>query len=211
MKSIFLLALSMLSAYIIGSFPTSFILAKIFKGVDIRQTGSKNAGATNVLRVAGKVPALITLVVDILKGFIVVTLVADFFYYFGIDLDYDFYRSLEGLIVISGHIWSVFLNFKGGKGVATTVGVGLALAPGILAPSLVIWAAVFILTKFISLASIIALMSFPVAAVLAGRSVSIIFLGVIICLISTYKHKENIKRLLEGKEPKTFIFKKKAG
>ena len=115
---------SALLAYLIGSFPTSFIMAKTMKGIDIRQVGSGNAGATNVLRSVGKMPALVTLIVDIAKGIFVVTIAANFFYAFIDNIDYDFYRSFLGLAAICGHIWPVWLKFRGGKGVATTLGVG---------------------------------------------------------------------------------------
>jgi glycerol-3-phosphate acyltransferase PlsY len=208
MVSIIAFVISVLLAYLIGSFPTSFILTKMVKGIDIRQVGSKNAGATNVLRNAGKVPALVTLIVDILKGTLTVTLVVGYFYSFGIDLDYDFYRSLMGIAAISGHIWPIFLGFRGGKGVATTLGVGLGLAPQVLMPAILIWIAVFSATNYVSLASISALVCFPIIACIFKESFYIIMSSVIICLISVYKHKENIKRLIKGDESKTYLFKK---
>jgi len=210
MVSILMLILSILSAYLIGSFPTSFILAKMFKGIDIRDVGSKNAGATNVLRTVGKIPAVITLIVDILKGVFAVTIVANFLYGFIADLDYDFYRCLMGLIVVCGHIWPVFLRFKGGKGIATTLGVAVALAPKILLPSVIVWIAIFSLTNYVSLASILSLISFPIISSMFGGSAYITILSVILCMISSYKHKENIKRLIRGEENKTYLFKKKA-
>jgi len=197
------------SAYLIGSFPTSFIFAKVLKGIDIREVGSKNAGATNVARSVGKIPGLLTLIIDMLKGVLAVTLVANFFYSFNIDLDYDFYRGLMALIVVCGHIWSVFLKFKGGKGVATTLGVGSVIAMPILLPDIVIWILMFGLTKYVSLASILALMLFPILAIIFNYPFYTVLFSAVICLISVYKHKENIKRLLKGEEPKTIIFKSK--
>jgi len=195
-------------AYLIGSFPTSYILAKAMKGIDIRQVGSQNAGATNVLRTVGKLPAAITLVVDILKGVFAVTVVAKLFYSFGIDLVFEFYQGLIGLIVVCGHIWSVFLRFKGGKGVATTLGVGLGITPLALLPTVLIWVVVFSVSSYVSLASIISLMLFPFVACLANYSFYTVLFAVTICSLSIYKHKENIKRLLKGQESKTRIFKR---
>ena len=209
MNSIIAFILAVLSAYLIGSFPTSFILAKVLKGVDIRQAGSKNAGATNVLRVVGKVPAVITLVVDVLKGVIVVTLVADYFYSFDQYFLYEFYRPFLGLVVIAGHIWSVFLGFRGGKGVATTIGVAAVIAPIALIPTIMIWLAVFFLTNFVSLASIVSLLIFPVIACACQYPFYTIFFSVIICFIVIWKHSDNISRLLKGEENKTVIFKPK--
>ena len=197
--------LSVLSAYIIGSFPTSFILTKALKGIDIRQVGSKNAGATNVFRAAGKLPALITLIVDILKGFLVVTAIANFFYSLEPSLDYDFYRVFLGLAAVCGHIWPVFLKFKGGKGVATTLGVALGIAPIILLPSFVIWLAVFFISNYVSLASIASLISFPIIAALFNYPFYTILFSVVISSIVIYKHKENIHRLLKGEENKVKI------
>jgi len=209
MLSFVMLVTSIILAYLIGSFPTSFILARMLKGIDIRDVGSGNAGATNVLRSVGKLPALITLVVDTLKGVLVVTFVAGFFYSFDIDLDYDFYRSFLGLVVVCGHIWSVFLKFKGGKGIATTLGVAIGIAPKILVPSAIMWLVVFATTSYVSLASIIALITFPIVASISGVSIYIILLSVILCAISIYKHKSNIGRLIKGEENKTRIFGKK--
>lgn len=199
--------LSIVTAYLIGSFPTSYILTKIFKGIDIRQVGSKSAGATNVLRTAGKVPAVITLIIDVLKGVLVVTLVTNFFYSFMDSLEYDFYRALLGFIAICGHVWPIFLKFRGGKGVATTLGVGIVIAPLPLLPALAIWLVIFLMTDYVSLASISALISFPIFACFMNRSLYTIIFGVLICLLGTYKHKENIKRLLRREENKTVIFK----
>ncbi|MFA4981244.1 MAG: glycerol-3-phosphate 1-O-acyltransferase PlsY [Candidatus Omnitrophota bacterium] len=209
MSSIIAIAASVALSYILGAFPTSYIITKIFAGVDIRQVGSGNAGATNVLRSAGKIPAVITLIIDISKGLAAVTLVAGYSYSFGVDLDYDFYRSLLGFIAICGHIWPVTLKFRGGKGVATTLGVAIGLAPLILLPSLIIWIVVFSVSNYVSLASIIALISFPIIACIFKVSFYIIVFSVATCLLSVYKHKDNLRRLLRGEENKTILFKPK--
>ncbi len=194
-------------AYLIGSFPTSFLMARALKGIDIRQVGSGNAGATNVLRSVGKLPALITLIVDVLKGILVVTVVANFFYFQIENLDYDFYRSFLGLAAVCGHIWPVWLKFKGGKGVATTLGVAIGLAPVVLLPSFVIWLIIFFTTNYVSLASILALIAFPIIAIAFSQPIYLIFISCAICSISIFKHRENITRLLKGKENKTILFK----
>lgn len=193
---------SVLLAYLIGSFPTSFVLTKSLKGIDIRQVGSKNAGATNVLRAAGKIPALITLIIDILKGFLVVAVLAPLLYSSIRELDYDFYRIFLGLVTVCGHIWPVFLGFKGGKGVATTIGVGLAIAPVPLTVSLFIWTAIFSMTKYVSLSSIISLMIFPILTAVFNYSIYTIIFSIVICAVVIYKHKTNISRLLKGEENK---------
>jgi acyl phosphate:glycerol-3-phosphate acyltransferase len=200
---------STILAYIIGSFPTSFLMARLLKGVDIREVGSGNAGATNVLRSVGKLPALVTLIVDVLKGVFVVTIIANYFYTYIDNLDYDFYRSFLGLAAVCGHIWPVWLKFRGGKGVATTLGVAIGLAPLVLLPSLVIWLVIFFTTNYVSLVSILALLAFPVIAIAFSQPFYLILVSAVICSISIFKHRENITRLLKGQENKTILFKPK--
>jgi acyl phosphate:glycerol-3-phosphate acyltransferase len=208
MVPFFVFILSVLSAYLIGSIPTGFLMTKIFMGTDIRSAGSKNVGATNVYRVAGKLPGLLTLVIDIVKGVVVVTVVADFFYSYLPDVDYTFYKTFMGLIAIFGHIWPVFLKFKGGKGVATTIGVTGAIAPLVLLTSLIIWLIVFIPTKYVSLGSISFGIALPISALIFDQPFYVVIFCVILCFINTYKHKDNIKRLLKREENKTIIGKK---
>jgi glycerol-3-phosphate acyltransferase PlsY len=207
MMGILALLAAALSAYIVGSFPTSYLLTRAIKGTDIRTSGSGNAGATNVLRTVGKLPALVTLLIDMFKGAFAVLISGNFFYGYGVSLDYNFYRGLLALIVVSGHIWPVFLNFKGGKGVATAIGVGFVLAPNALWPALAIWIAVFMLSKYVSLASIISLVSFPIMAALMNTPLYIVLFSIAICGISIFRHKENIERLVNGRENKIRISK----
>jgi len=200
------LVISFLLAYLIGSIPTSFIFAKILKKTDIREHGSGNVGATNVFRVVGKVPAILVLFLDIFKGFFAVYFLSDFFFNnaIGLGVGFEAFRILLGLFVIGGHVWSVFLKFKGGKGVATTAGVLLVLAPKILLASLLVWIAVFIALRIVSAASIAAAVFLPVFAVLFRQSIYLVLFCVLICIAGTYKHKANIKRLLRGEEKKLF-------
>ncbi|MFA6320900.1 MAG: glycerol-3-phosphate 1-O-acyltransferase PlsY [Candidatus Omnitrophota bacterium] len=209
MTAVLMFIASTILGYLIGSFPTSFILARMTKGIDIRQVGSGNAGATNVLRSVGKLPALVTLIVDVAKGVFVVTFIANFFYKYLPEVDYDFYRSFLGLVAVCGHIWPVWLKFKGGKGVATTLGVAIGLAPIVLLPSALIWLVIFFTTNYVSLASILALMAFPVIAIAFGQPLYLILISAVICSISIFKHRENITRLLKGQENKTILFKVK--
>jgi glycerol-3-phosphate acyltransferase PlsY len=205
----FVFILSSLTAYLIGSVPTGFLMTKIFMGSDIRSAGSRNVGATNVYRVAGKLPGALTLLIDIAKGVIVVTLAADFFYRYLPDVDYIFYRTFLGLIAILGHIYSVFLKFKGGKGVATTIGVTAAIAPLVLLVSLAVWLIVFIPTNYVSLGSLAFGMALPISALLFDQPFYVVIFCVILCVINSYKHRDNIKRLLKREENKTIIFSRK--
>ncbi len=210
MNNIIALISGCIASYLLGAIPTSFIMAKFFKGIDIRKVGSGNVGATNVLRAVGKMPALITLVIDILKGVVAVTFIANFFYiYFDATLDRGLYKAILGLVVICGHVWTIFLKFKGGKGIATTIGVLGALAPSVFLPSIIIWLIIFFLTNYVSLASIGMSIALPIFAAIFDKPFYVIALTVTICILTSYKHKENIKRLLKGEENKTIIFKRR--
>lgn len=201
-------AVSAVLAYLVGSIPTSFIFARALKGFDIRQVGSGNAGATNVFRSVGKAAGIATLLIDIVKGFFVVTFVAQFFYAYTGELDYDFFQVFLGFAAVCGHIWPVFLKFKGGKGVATTLGVAIGIAPMLLLPSVAVWVIVFALTRYVSLASILALLVFPAVSALSGRSIYLTVFGSLICFLSIYKHKDNIARLVRGQEHKIRLGRK---
>ena len=195
-------------SYLIGSIPTGFLIARLFTGADIRTAGSKNVGATNVYRVAGKLPGLLTLVFDIGKGVLVVTVVAGVCYDFLPDIDYIFFSTLLGLMAICGHVWSVFLKFRGGKGVATTIGVTGILAPLPLALSLIVWLALFVPTKYVSVGSLFFGISLPIFALIFNESFYVVIFCVIICILNTYKHKDNIARLLKGQENRTILGRK---
>lgn len=208
MLSALIFILAVITAYLMGSIPTGFLMARIFKGVDIRVAGSKNVGATNVYRVAGKLPGLLTLIIDILKGVVAVTIMSGAYYALLQDLDYIFFRTLMGLSAIFGHVWSVFLRFRGGKGVATTIGVAGILAPLPLALSLMVWLAVFIPTNYVSLGSLVFGIALPILSLAFNEPFYVVMFGVIICVLNTYKHRENITRLLKGLENKTILFKR---
>ena len=208
MVSVLIFIAAVVTAYLIGSLPTGFLMTRIFKGVDIRGAGSRNVGATNVYRVAGKLPGLLTLIIDIGKGILVVTVITSVYYSFLGEVDYIFFKCLLGLIAICGHIWSVFLKFKGGKGVATTIGVAGILAPIPLALSLAVWLIVFIPTNYVSLGSLLFGLSLPIFSLVFNEPFYVVVFCVIICILNSYKHKDNISRLLKGVENKTVLFKK---
>lgn len=190
-------------SYFLGAVPTAYIFGKLYKGIDIRQHGSGNVGATNVFRVLGKGPGIIVLVLDVLKGTLAVTVVADFF-----GLTQVFHRILLALVVVSGHNWTVFLNFKGGKGIATSLGVliGLTLKIAAIRPVLLgavlIWLVSFLASGFVSLSSIVAGVFLPLLMVLTGQSIELIVLGTIFCVFVVLRHRPNIRRLLRGQEPR---------
>ncbi|MFC1666624.1 glycerol-3-phosphate 1-O-acyltransferase PlsY [Candidatus Omnitrophota bacterium] len=206
--SYFILSLGVLAAYLIGSTPTAYIFGRLLKGVDIRQLGSGNVGATNTFRVIGRIPGLMVLAIDILKGFVCVTYIANCVMYVSPAPRPEFYRVLMGLVAILGHNWPVFLKFKGGKGVATSAGVVIGLIPGIFWIGFLVWCIVFSITGYISLASIIASVSVPLFTLIFGQSTEVVVFMSILCVVITYKHRPNIKRLKKGEEKRISLFGK---
>lgn len=199
--------LGIIISYLVGSIPTAYIFGRLIKGVDIRKFGSGNVGATNALRLLGKGWGVTVLVLDILKGALPVIILAELF---GAKthLTLDTFCILIGLSCICGHNWTIFLKFKGGKGVATTLGVLIGLSAKIaglkviLGLTIFIWLATFILSRIISLASVMAALSFPLLTLLFRPSYPIILIGLLLSAFIILRHKSNIKRILKGQEPK---------
>ena len=200
------LIISLVLAYFVGSIPTSYILAKVLKKKDIREHGSGNVGATNVFRVVGKLPAIVALILDILKGVFAIAFLSGVFFNntIGITMGLGPYKVLLGACAISGHVWSAFLKFKGGKGVATTAGVLSVLAPKALIGGFVIWLAVFLISRVVSVASIIAAIALPIFAIIFGYPIYMTLFCIVLCIMAVYKHKANIRRLVSGEERKLF-------
>jgi glycerol-3-phosphate acyltransferase PlsY len=192
--------ISLFACYIIGSIPTSYLVAKHLRGIDIRQHGSGNVGATNTARVVGKGWGLLVLAIDILKGLVCVTLAARFFYRFGVPVDMDIYPLMLGAMAIIGHIWSIFLGFNGGKGIATSSGVFIGVAPGVFLIALFIWIAVFVWKRYVSLASIVSAVAIPVMLSAEGYRAPFVAIASLLSIITVLKHFANIKRLVRGEE-----------
>jgi acyl phosphate:glycerol-3-phosphate acyltransferase len=193
-------------SYLVGSIPTAFVFGKLIKGIDIREFGSGNVGATNALRVLGKGVGITVLILDVLKG-VVVILLAEIVLA-RLNLSADIFRILVGISCICGHNWTIFLKFKGGKGIATTLGVliGLALkTPGlgmILLLLVIIWLIVFVISRIVSLSSIVSALCLPVFALVFKQSPVFIIACVLLSFFVLLRHKPNIMRLLQGKESK---------
>jgi len=189
-------ALIIISCYLLGSIPFGYIVGKLFKKVDIREYGSGNIGATNALRILG--PSLASLVVigDIGKGIFSIYLVQY------LNIDNLLILTIAGLAVICGHDWSIFLGFKGGKGIATTLGVVFALNPTISILALIIGGVVVITTRYVSLASIFIVISIFIFTILFKQPYEYIIFGAIILILGLFNHKDNIKRLKSKKERK---------
>ena len=196
------LAISLIFAYLLGSVPFAVVVSKIFGLADPRSFGSGNPGATNVLRTGNKLAALLTLLGDSLKGAAAV-IIARF-----LDLP-DLSLALVGLAAFLGHLYPLFLNFKGGKGVATGAGVLLAIQPAIGLATLGTWLIVAFLTRYSSLAAIIAAGLSPIYFLLSeGATPSVLVVG-LLCMALIGKHWLNIQRLMAGTEPKIGSKKKK--
>ncbi len=183
-----------LFAYLLGSIPTGYILGYC-SGVDVRKAGSGNVGATNVARVAGKKLGLFTLIGDVAKGIIPVYVARSM----GFD---DTMTALAALSAFLGHLYPVFLKFKGGKGVATALGGLAALAPEATAVLLVVFLIVFIASRYVSLASMVAAAAAPAAVWLMDYPPSVTALAATMALYIIWRHRDNVRRLLSGAEPK---------
>ena len=208
-------------SYLLGSIPFGYLLVRVFRGQDVRKTGSGNIGATNVARTGSKGLAIATLLLDALKGY---AAVAFAFWLAGLrrfqgNVPTSLYdhseqmidsqtivllAALAALFAILGHMFTVWLHFNGGKGVATAAGAFLALAPQCMLLSMLVFAIVFLLTRYVSLGSILAAVSFPLfvlwLAPAERRTASMVLLIVASCLLVIVRHKDNIRRLLAGTE-----------
>ncbi|EDP75943.1 glycerol-3-phosphate 1-O-acyltransferase PlsY [Hydrogenivirga sp. 128-5-R1-1] len=182
-------------AYLMGSVLFGEIVAKL-KGVNLREVGSGNVGATNVSRALGKKFGVLVFFLDMLKGFVPTALAVSFY---GIDSKVVMF---VGIASVLGHMFSVFDGFKGGKGVATAFGVVLALSFKLALLMLLLWAGVLYWKRYVSLASITASVSAPFLFLLAGYPFHVFLMGVVIAGLIVYKHRPNIERLVAGQEPK---------
>lgn len=209
------LSLGLLAAYFLGSIPSAVWIGKSFYGVDVREKGSKNAGTTNTIRVLGLLPGLFVLGIDVFKGWLAVYL-AKFFGSSLAEMNHDYlvyYQSVIGIFAVIGHALPIFARFKGGKGVATMLGVVIGLFDKIIPLVLAVFVIVFILTHYISVSSMSAAVSFPVfystCSIWLHYNINTVQLcfSVIVALFILWTHRKNIKRLIHHEEPK-FKFKK---
>lgn len=181
------------AGYLIGAVPTGWLIIRFLRGVDIRTVGSGNIGATNVYRAAGLPTALLVLVIDALKGAVPVLLARG-------SGSPAWAEVAAGLAAIGGHNWSVFLRFTGGKGVATSLGVLVALSPAAAGVAVAAWLAVAALTRYASLASIAAIAAVPVAMAQRREPAEHLAFGVVALLFALYRHRANLARLRDGTE-----------
>lgn len=193
-----MLFLSMIFGYLLGAISSSYIAGKVATGVDIREHGSGNAGATNTLRVLGLKLALIVLIADILKGVLAIA------FAHLVTSDSDWAMALAGLAAIVGHNWPVYFGFRGGKGVATTIGVLITLSflPAIYAGLVAI--ALLLITRYVSLAALVFVILVPIFQIAMHSSGPYIWVSIIIVLMTFWRHRSNITRLRQGIEHRIF-------
>jgi len=189
-------------SYLCGSIPTSVWWGKGFFGVDVREHGSHNAGATNTFRVLGPKAGIPVLLIDVLKGFVPVRLLPEMSGMKTWSEDWLWLRVLLVLAAVIGHLYPVFANFRGGKGVATSLGGVLAVHPGSALICIIVFAIVFAWSRFVSLASLCASLAFPVAVVVVFREKSGVLLGfsIVLCVLVFWTHRHNIGRLIRREE-----------
>ena len=191
-----------IAAYLMGSIPTSVWWGKKFFGIDVRQHGSHNAGATNTFRVLGPKAGVPVLAIDILKGFLPVRVIPNFS---GLVVDSPEWMWLRIALVLAaviGHLYPVFAGFKGGKGVATSLGGILAVHPGAAGICIAVFALVFLFTRYVSFSSLCAALAFPLSVVLVFQEPAPVKVGfaIVLCLMVFWTHRTNIDRLIKGEE-----------
>lgn len=184
----------MLFGYLLGAVPVGYLVGRAF-GVDVREVGSGNIGTANVLRAAGKWPAVLTLAGDMLKGFVPVVLAT-------VLLESEWLHAAVALAAVVGHCWPVFLGFKGGKAVATGAGTSIGLAPLTGLGLFVFWWAVVLVSRYTSLGAISVMLVSPFAFVLTGQPLPYVLYTIVGGALVLYRHRENARALLEGRERK---------
>ena len=205
---------ALILAYLFGSIPTAVWIGQAFYGIDVREYGSGNAGATNTFRVLGKKAGIAVMVLDILKGYTATNLA----YLIGLSVtgpqdsvQFVNYQLALGVTAVMGHLFPVFAGFRGGKGIATLFGMILAVHTGAALICVLTFVVVLLISKYVSLSSILSGFSFPLSVIFIFQSPirSVVLYGMCICVFILVTHQKNIERLLKGKESKVDLFKRK--
>ena len=191
LSSLLLLALG----YLLGSMPNGYLAGRWLKGIDLRQCGSGSTGATNVLRNVGKGPALVVFLLDVGKGAIAVLLAKSF----GLN---DWVQVLAGLAALAGHIWPMWLGWKGGKAVASGLGMFLGLAWPVGLACFGFFMAVISISRIVSLSSVVAAIGLPVLMLISGGSSAYLVVSLVASVLVLWRHRSNIERLIAGTEPR---------
>jgi len=205
MKELLLIVL----AYLIGSIPTALIVSKRFFGIDIRDYGSGNMGATNTFRVLGSKYGTMVMAIDILKGLVAAGLYSFIPYYMHNELERTNFMIGLGLAAVAGHIFPIFAGFKGGKGVATLFGMILAVQPVIAISCTGVFLLVLYLTRYVSLSSILAAISLPICVLWIWNEHEVLYriFALLVALLVIFTHQKNIGRILRGVESRIPILK----
>lgn len=203
--------LMVIGAYLLGSIPSAVWIGRTFYGVDVREHGSKNAGSTNTIRVLGLKPGLVVFVMDMVKGFLAVNLVHLSYFLVPRTVDFVNLQLLLGVSAVLGHIFPVFAQFRGGKGVATLFGLVMAIHPY---PTLVcfgIFMITLIITKYVSLSSIVAGFTFPILVMFVFKTSipSLVIFSMTVSILLLLTHQKNIERLLRREENKATFLKRR--
>ena len=204
----------LLFAYLLGSVPNAVWIGKVFFNTDVRNHGSGNAGSTNTVRVLGYKAGIPVLLLDMLKGYLAVKMIYLTFYYIPSTGEYINFQLLLGVAVILGHIFPVFANFSGGKGVATLLGVIMAIDPVSTLICIGVFLITLIITKYVSLSSMIAGLSFPILVIVVFNTTtpSLVIFSLIVFVLLLFTHQKNIERLMRNQESKaTFLFRRGTG
>ena len=205
---------ALIIAYLFGSIPTAVWIGQAFYGIDVREYGSGNAGATNTFRVLGKKAGIAVMVLDILKGYTATNLA----YLIGLSVtgpqnsvQFVNYQLALGVTAVMGHLFPVFAGFRGGKGIATLFGMILAVHSGAALLCVLTFVVVLMISKYVSLSSILSGFTFPLSIIFIFQSPirSVVLYGMCICVLILVTHQKNIERLLKGKESKVNLFKRK--
>ena len=205
---------ALILAYLFGSIPTAVWIGQAFYWIDVREYGSGNAGATNTFRVLGKKAGIAVMVLDILKGYTATNLA----YLIGLSVtgpqdsvQFVNYQLALGVTAVMGHLFPVFAGFRGGKGIATLFGMILAVHTGAALICVLTFVVVLLISKYVSLSSILSGFSFPLSVIFIFQSPirSVVLYGMCICVLILVTHQKNIERLLKGKESKVDLFKRK--
>jgi glycerol-3-phosphate acyltransferase PlsY len=181
--------------YLLGSMPNGYLAGRWLKGIDLRQCGSGSTGATNVLRNVGKGPALVVFLLDVGKGALAVLLAKSM----GLN---DWVQVLAGLAALAGHIWPVWLGWKGGKAVATGLGMFLGLAWPVGLACFGLFMAVISISRIVSLSSVVAAIGLPVLMLISGGSSAYLVVSLVASVLVLWRHRSNIERLIAGTEPR---------
>lgn len=200
-------------AYLIGSIPTAVWIGRIFYKVDVREHGSGNAGATNTIRVLGPKAGVPVLLLDVFKGWLAVYIAHFFYTETGRFPDFVDFQIMLAVAAVVGHVFPIYVGFKGGKGIATLLGIGFALYPAAAGIAVGVFTITLILTSYVSLGSMMAAITFPIVEILLlghDEYLSLILLSILVAIFVPVTHRKNIKRLLKGEENKFSLRKKKS-